>query len=621
MNAAVPQGDGTVVEATPGDVVPARTRSAAAPARDAPAPNFLRSVVADDNKSGKYGGRVVTRFPPEPNGYLHYGHAKSVVLNFGLAAENGGVCHLRFDDTNPLKEDVEYEDSIADAVKWLGYDWGARRYHASDYYDDLYRFAEWFIEQGLAYVDSQSALEMRRTRGTLTQPGTNSPYRDRSTAENLDLFRRMRAGEFPDGAHVLRLKIDMTSPNVNLRDPAIYRIRHATHHRTGDKWVIYPLYDYTHAISDALERITHSICTLEFQDHRPLYDWVIDKLAGGGMLERPLPQQYEFARLNLTYVVLSKRKLIELVEKKFVDGWDDPRMPTLVGARRRGFTPAGFRLFNERIGVSKSDSWIDIGVLEDAMREDLNERAERRVAILDPVKLVIDNYPEGSSEDCFAPNHPHKPELGRRTLPFTRELLIERDDYTDTPPKGYFRLSPGAEVRLRYAYIVKCVGVERDAEGNVTTVHCTYDPATRSGTAGADARKVKGNIHWLSADHALPAEVRLYDRLFAVPYPGARNPRGSRAGDADATPGHATVVAGEDDDAADEAERDYLDDLNPDSKRVITAYVEPALVSALPEEPVQFERHGYFVADLLDHDARHPVFNRTVTLRDSWGKG
>ncbi len=629
MNAAAPHGGGeTLAEVAlresatrANNAAPAGARAATAPApRDAPASNFLRTVIADDKRSDKYGGRVVTRFPPEPNGYLHYGHAKSVVLNFGLAAENGGVCHLRFDDTNPLKEDVEYEDSIADAVRWLGYDWGARRFHASDYYDDLYRFAEWFVQQGLAYVDSQSAIEMRRTRGTLTQPGTNSPFRDRSVAENLDLFRRMRAGEFPDGAHVLRLKIDMGSPNVNLRDPAIYRIRHAPHHRTGDKWVIYPLYDYTHAISDALERITHSICTLEFQDHRPLYDWVIGKLADGGMLERPLPQQYEFARLNLTYVVLSKRKLIELVEKKFVDGWDDPRMPTLVGARRRGFTPEGFRLFNERIGVSKSDSWIDIGTLEDAMREDLNARALRRIAVLDPVKLVIDNYPEGKTEDCFAPNHPQKPELGKRALPFTRELWIERDDYTDTPPKGYFRLAPGAEVRLRYAYIVRCASVERDAAGNVTVVHCTYDPETRSGTAGADTRKVKGNIHWLSAAHAVQAEVRLYDRLFAVPFPGARNPRGSRTEDAAVVPGHAPVVAGEEDDAADEVERDFLDDLNPDSKRVITAYVEPALVTALPEESVQFERHGYFVADLLDHDARHPVFNRAVTLRDSWSK-
>jgi len=627
MSAAVPHGDDVALAATlsrepsPRAVAAHALRAGHAPAggKEAAPSNFLRTVIADDQRTGKYGGRVVTRFPPEPNGYLHYGHAKSVVLNFGLAAENGGVCHLRFDDTNPLKEDVEYEDSIAAAVRWLGYDWGVHRFHASDYYDVLYGFAEWFVQQGQAYVDSQSAIEMRRTRGTLTQPGTNGPYRDRSVAENLDLLRRMRAGEFPDGAHVLRLKIDMASPNINLRDPAIYRIRHATHHRTGDKWCIYPLYDYTHAISDALERITHSICTLEFQDHRPLYDWVIGKLAEGGQLDRPLPQQYEFARLNLTYVVLSKRKLIELVEKKFVDGWDDPRMPTLVGARRRGFTPEGFRLFNERIGVSKSDSWIDMSVLEDAMREDLNQRAQRRIAVLDPVRLVIDNYPPDQMEECAAPNHPQQPELGKRMLPFTRELLIERDDYTDTPPKGYFRLAPGAEVRLRYAYIVRCVGAEKDADGNVTVVHCTYDAATRSGTAGADTRKVKGNIHWLSAAHAVPAEVRLYDRLFAVPFPGARNPWGNRGSDAEAVaPGHAPVVAGDDEEPGDEAERDYLDDLNPDSKRVIEARVEPALVGAAPEDRVQFERHGYFVADLHDHNARHPVFNRAVTLRDSW---
>jgi glutaminyl-tRNA synthetase len=582
--------------------------------------NFLRAIVADDMKSGKYAGRVVTRFPPEPNGYLHYGHSKSIILNFGLAVENSGVCHLRFDDTNPLKEDVEYEDSIADAVRWLGYDWGVHRFHASDYYDALYRFAEWFIEHDLAYVDSQTAEEMRATRGTLTQPGINSPYRDRSVAESLDLFRRMRAGEFADGTHVLRLKIDMGSPNVNLRDPAIYRIRHAWHHRTGDAWCIYPLYDYTHAISDALERITHSICTLEFQDHRPLYDWVIEKLADGGQLERPLPQQYEFARLNLTYVVLSKRKLIELVEKKFVDGWDDPRMPTLVGARRRGFTPAGFHLFAERIGVSKSDSWIDMSVLEDAMRDDLNHNAMRRIAVLDPLKLVIDNYPADANEDCYAPNHPQRPEAGKRALPISRELWIERDDFSEHPPKGYFRLSPGTEVRLRYAFIIRCTGVEKDANGNVTAVHCTYDPTTKSGTAGADARKVKGNIHWLSALHAVPAEVRLYDRLFAVPFPGARNPWGNRGEGEPSAPGHAAVVAGDDDEQAEVAERDYLDDLNPESKRVITALVEPSLVGAAPEDRVQFERHGYFVADIFDHSARHPVFNRAVTLRDSWTK-
>ena len=627
MSAAPPHAKNAITSNVSPDATPKVTRAKGAPqerkdasTRDPAGPNFLRAIVADDMRSSKYGGRVVTRFPPEPNGYLHYGHSKSIILNFGLAAENGGVCHLRFDDTNPLKEDVEYEDSIADAVRWLGYDWGAHRFHASDYYDALYRFAEWFIEHGLAYVDSQTAEEMRATRGTLTQPGINSPYRDRSGAESLDLFRRMRAGEFADGAHVLRLKIDMGSPNVNLRDPAIYRIRHARHHRTGDAWCIYPLYDYTHAISDALERITHSICTLEFQDHRPLYDWVIEKLADGGQLERPLPQQYEFARLNLTYVLLSKRKLIELVEKKFVDGWDDPRMPTLVGARRRGFTPEGFRLFAERIGVSKSDSWIDMSVLEDAMREDLNRHAMRRIAVLDPLKLVIDNYPADAGEDCYAPNHPQHPEAGKRALPISRELWIERDDFSEHPPKGYFRLSPGAEVRLRYAFIIRCTGIEKDVNGNITVVHCTYDPSTKSGTAGADARKVKGNIHWLSALHAVPAEVRLYDRLFAVPFPGARNPWGNRGDGEPSAPGHAPVVAGEDDEQAEVAERDYLDDLNPDSKRVITALVESALVAAAPEDRVQFERHGYFVADLADHTARHPVFNRAVTLRDSWTK-
>jgi glutaminyl-tRNA synthetase len=590
-----------------------------------PASNFLRAVIAEDNRSGKYGGKVITRFPPEPNGYLHYGHAKSIILNFGLAAENGGRCHLRFDDTNPVKEDVEFEDSIADAVRWLGFDWGEHRYHASDYYGQLYDFAEWFIEQGLAYVDSQSATAMRATRGTLTEPGIASPYRDRGAAENLDLFRRMRAGEFPDGAHILRLKIDMASPNVNMRDPGIYRIRHASHHRTGDAWCIYPLYDYTHCISDALERITHSICTLEFQDHRPLYDWVIEKLADGGRLARPLPQQYEFARLNLTYVVLSKRRLIELVTHGHVDGWDDPRMPTLVGARRRGFTPEGFRLFAERIGVSKADSWIDMSVLEDCMREDLNARAPRRMAILDPVKLVIDNYPAGASEECHPPNHPQHPELGRRAVPFSGELWIERDDFSETPPKGYFRLTPGAEVRLRYAFIVRCTGCDKDAAGNVVAVHCTYDADTKSGTPGADARKVKGNIHWLSAAHAVPADVRLYDRLFAVPFPGSRHPWGARGEAAvEAAPlpaGHAPVVAGDDDASDEEAvERNYLDDLNPASKRVITAYVEPSLAAAVAEERFQFERHGYFVADLGDHAPGRPVFNRTVTLKDSWAK-
>ena len=598
---------------------PARNNAPRVKGVPALAPNFLRSIINEDARTGKYGGHVVTRFPPEPNGYLHYGHAKSIILNFGLAAENGGRCHLRFDDTNPLKEETEYVASIEEAVRWLGYDWGSHLYHASDYYDRLYAFAEWFIGQGLAYVDSQTAEQMRATRGTLTEAGIASPWRDRSVAENLDLFRRMRAGEFQDGALVLRLKIDMASPNINLRDPAIYRIRHASHHRTGDRWCIYPLYDYTHCISDALERITHSICTLEFQDHRPLYDWVIEKLADGGQLPRPLPNQHEFARLNLTYVVLSKRKLIQLVNGGFVDGWDDPRMPTLVGARRRGFTPDGFRLMVERTGVSKSDTWIDMSILEDAMRDDLNAVAERRIAVLDPVRLVVDNFPEGAAETCFAPNHPQRPELGRRELRFTRELWIDRDDFMEVPPKGFFRLAPGTEVRLRYAYIVKCTGVERDAAGRVATIHCTYDPTTRSGTPGAEARKVKGNIHWLSADEAVPAEVRLYDRLFRVPYPGARNPWGERGGEAAAAPaGHAVVVAGDDELDAEAAERDFLDDLNADSKRVITALVEPALARAAAEARYQFERAGYFVADRVDHVPGRPVFNRTVTLKDSW---
>ncbi len=464
---------------------------------------------------------------------------------------------------------------------------------------------------------------MRALRGTLTEAGKPSVYRSRSVAENLDLFRRMKAGEFPDGAHVLRLKIDLASPNINMRDPAIYRIRHASHHRTGDKWCIYPLYDYTHCISDALEGITHSICTLEFQDHRPLYDWVLARLAEGGQLPRPLPQQYEFARLNLTHVLLSKRKLIELVAQHDVDGWDDPRMPTLVGARRRGFTPEGFRLFAERIGVSKSDSWIDMSVLEDCMREDLNARAPRRMAVLDPVRLVIDNYPAGQVEDCLAPNHPQRPELDKRAMPFSRELWIERDDYQENAPKGYFRLAPGAEVRLRFAYIVRCVGAEKDAAGNVVAVHCTYDPATRSGTPGADARKVKGNIHWLSAAHALPAEVRLYDRLFAVPFPGARRPPGAVAGAApEGVVAHATVVAGDDVDDVRRAGRAQLARRSQSGFQARDHRVRRARArrNVAAGEAFQFERHGYFVADLRDHAPGKPVFNRTVTLRDSWAQ-
>ena len=553
------------------------------------APNFIRNIIDQDNTASKWGARVETRFPPEPNGYLHIGHAKSICLNFGLARDYGGECHMRFDDTNPTKEEQEYVDSILDSVHWLGFDWGRHLYYASDYFDQLYEFAEHFIKSGKAYVDSLSADQIREYRGTLTEAGKESPYRNRSMEENLDLFRRMKAGEFPDGTHVLRLKIDMASPNINMRDPAIYRIRHADHHRTGGKWCIYPLYDYTHCISDALENITHSICTLEFEDHRPLYDWVLNELANDRKLKRPLPQQIEFARLNLTYTVMSKRKLIELVEGNYVDGWDDPRMNTLVGVRRRGYTPDSIRLFCDRIGVSKADSWIDINMLEDALRDDLNERAERRIAVLRPLKLVIDNYPENQVEYCEAPNHPQKPELGRRKLPFSKTLYIEREDFMENPPKGYFRLSPNNEVRLRYAYIVKCVKVVKNAQGGIEAVHCTYDPQSKSGTAGSDARKVKGNIHWLSAAHALSGEVRLYDRLFVHPHPDAGG-------------------------------KDYKEFLNPHSKEVTSAYLESALASAKPEDRFQFERHGYFVADLRDSKSGRPIFNRAVTLRDSWTK-
>ncbi len=576
--------------------------------------NFIRNIIDADLAKGAYatqtwGGRpgpakvhagappdpakIRTRFPPEPNGYLHYGHAKSICLNFGLARDYGGVCHMRFDDTNPEKEEQEYVDSILDAVRWLGFDWnfnGADNlYYASDYFDFMYEAAEYLIGAGHVYVDRQSAEEMRANRGTLTEAGTNSPWRDRAAAESLRDFREMRDGRHADGSMVLRAKIDMASPNINLRDPAIYRIKRATHHRTGDKWCIYPMYTYAHPIEDALERVTHSICTLEFEDQRPFYDWLLERLAEGGVLARPLPQQIEFARLNLTYTLLSKRKLIELVADKYVDGWDDPRMPTLAGARRRGFTPEGLRLFADRIGVAKADSWIDMSVLEDCMREDLNGRAERRIAVLDPVRLVIDNYPDGKQEECFAPNHPQKPALGKRAMPFSNELWIEREDFMETPSTGYFRLYPGGKVRLRYGFVVECTGCEKNSQGNVTIVHCQYDPATKSGTPGADKVKVKGNIHWVSAQHAYQSEVRLYDRLFKSPHPGA-------------------------------AARDYRQDLNPDSRKVITAQLEPALKNARPEERFQFERHGYFVADRIASKAGAPIFNRAITLRDSWSK-
>jgi glutaminyl-tRNA synthetase len=576
--------------------------------------NFIRNIVEADLANGTYASRtwggkpggakthagapadpakIRTRFPPEPNGYLHFGHAKSICLNFGLARDFGGVCHMRFDDTNPEKEEQEYVDSILDAVKWLGFGWTANGtdhlYFASDYFDFMYEAAEYLITADHAYVDEQSAEQIRATRGTLTEAGKPSPQRDRPVAENLQALRDMRAGKYAEGSMVLRAKIDMASPNINLRDPAIYRIRKATHHRTGDAWCLYPMYTYAHPIEDALEEITHSICTLEFEDQRPFYDWLLARLAEGGLLAKPLPHQYEFARLNLTYVLLSKRKLIQLVEEKHVSGWDDPRMPTLVGARRRGYPPEGFRLFADRIGVSKSDSWIDFSVLEDCMRDHLNETAPRRVAVLDPVKLVIDNYPDQQTEECHPPNHPQKPEWGKRAVPFSKELWIEREDFMETPGKGYFRLFPGNKVRLRYGFVIECTGCDKDANGRVVAVHANYFADSKSGTPGSDTYKVKGNIHWVSARHAYACEVRLFDRLYKDAHPGS-------------------------------GERDHLQDLNLDSKQVITAQLEPALKDAQAEERFQFERHGYFVADLRDSSAGKPIFNRAVTLRDSWLK-
>ncbi|ADI86122.1 glutamine--tRNA ligase/YqeY domain fusion protein [Geobacter sulfurreducens] len=543
--------------------------------------NFLRTIVEDDLKSGKH-RTIVTRFPPEPNGYLHIGHAKSICLNFGLARDFGGRCHLRFDDTNPVKEETEYIESIKESVRWLGFEWGEHCYYASDYFEQLYQWAESLIIQGKAYVDDLTADEIRSYRGTLTEPGKESPSRSRTAEENLDLFRRMRAGEFPDGAKVLRARIDMASPNINLRDPVMYRILHAPHPHAGDKWCIYPMYDYAHGQSDAIEGITHSICTLEFEDHKPLYEWFLDNLPVPNR-----PRQYEFARLNLTYAVMSKRKLLQLVKDGDVTGWDDPRMPTIMGIRRRGFTPEAIRNFCDTIGVGRSDSWIDMSILEESVRQDLNERAPRVMAVLRPLRLVIENYPEGEAEDLTIAYHPQRPELGSRSVPFGRELFIERDDFMEIPPKGFKRLSPGEEIRLRGAYIVKCTGVERDGEGNVTTVRCTYDPETRSGLPGSE-RKVKGVIHWVSATHAVTAEVRLYDRLFTVP-----NPSGD----------------------------DWKELLNPLSVEIVRdCRLEPSLALARPEDRFQFERQGYFCADRVDSQPGAPVFNRTVTLRDSWAK-
>lgn len=670
--------------------------------------NFLRNIIEEDLRGSRFARRrwvgtpgdgnhhaqapldiqkIRTRFPPEPNGYLHIGHAKSICLNFGLARDYSGQCHMRFDDTNPVKEDQEYVDTILDTVHWLGFGYeedGPAGHHenlfyASDYFPYLYRFAEYLIETGHAYVDQQSAEEMRATRGTLTEPGTDSPHRNRTPAESLALFREMRAGKHAEGSMILRAKIDMAAPNMNLRDPALYRIRFAEHHRTGNEWCIYPMYDYAHAVSDALENITHSICTLEFQDHRPLYDWAVERLVPvlrtpqwleaveivkaiaeqgieaqkefalhcynyrhklfasyserdlGILFERwdrnredvladlpaffslltgpdanqfspllthaleerrhdpfDLPHQYEFARLNLTYVITSKRKLLQLVTEKHVDGWDDPRMPTIVGLRRRGYTPEAIQLFAERIGVSKADGWIDYSVLEQALRDDLDPKAARAVAVLDPIKLVLTNWEADRVEDCSAPVHPHHPEMGRRSFPIGRELWIEREDFTETPPKGFFRLFPGNTVRLKYGYVVKCTGCTKDAEGKVIEVQAEVLPDTKSGTPGADSIKVKGNITWVSAAHARPAEVRLYDRLFSDPQPDAGG-------------------------------KDYLQALNPNSKKVVTAFLEPGTAAA-PGLRYQFERFGYFIADAVESTDAKPLFNRIATMKDSWGK-
>ena len=545
--------------------------------------DFLHVRINQDNASGRFGRKVHTRFPPEPNGYLHIGHAKSICINFGLAQEYGGLCNLRFDDTNPVKEDTEYVDSIREDVHWLGGEWDDREYYASNYFDQLYAFAEQLIRDGKAYVDSQSAEEIRASRGTLTQPGTESPYRNRSIEENLDLFHRMRGGEFADGEHVLRAKIDMASPNVVMRDPTLYRIRHAEHHRTGDKWCVYPMYDFTHCLSDSLEGITHSICTLEFVNNRELYDWVLDAL------NVYHPQQIEFARLGLTYTVLSKRKLIQLVKGGFVRGWDDPRMPTICGMRRRGYTPEAIRDFCSRIGVARAENLVEYSLLEFCVREHLNAIAPRTMAVLDPIKVVIENYPEGQVEWFDMPFSQDGSVEGSRKVPFSRELYIERDDFREDPPKKFHRLFPGSEVRLRYAYYVTCKDVIKDADGNIVELRCTYDPESKGG-ATPDGHKIKGTIHWVSVPHAVSAEVRLYEHLFTSPTPG-NTPEGV----------------------------EFTDLLNPDSMRVVTAQVEPALAEFPAGSRVQFERLGYFCVD-PDSKPGAPVFNRTVTLKDSWAK-
>ncbi|MEY2809287.1 MAG: Glutamine--tRNA ligase [Pseudomonadota bacterium] len=602
---------------------PASSQPAADAAEAHKPSHFLRQIIESDLAHNRYASRrwggspgdaqhhakgepdpakIRTRFPPEPNGYLHVGHAKSICINFGLARDYGGVCHMRFDDTNPEKEDTEYVNAILDAVQWLGFNWDSHYngqttthlYQASDYFDFMYRAAETLIERGHAYVDEQSAEEMRLNRGDFSTPGKDSPFRTRTPADNLARFRAMRDGELADGAAVLRAKIDMASPNINLRDPAIYRIRRATHHHTGDRWCIYPMYTFAHPIEDALEQITHSICTLEFEDQRPFYDWLLERLSEAGLLQAPPPRQYEFARLNLTYVVTSKRKLAQLVNEQRVSGWDDPRMPTIVGLRRRGYTPASLQLFAERIGVTKSDSWIDYSTLEGCLREDLEAQAARAMAVLEPLKLVLTNWDEvmgaGVTDTCSAPVHPHHPERGQRSFQIGREVWIERTDYEETPPKGFFRLFPGNKVRLKYGHVIECTGAEKDAQGQVTQVLAKLIPDTKSGTPGADSVKVKGVITWVGADDGVAAEVRLYERLFSDPQPDAGG-------------------------------KDFLACLNPDSLRVVTAYVEPSLAQCSADTRFQFERHGYFVSDRIDHvPGSQPVFNKATGLKDSWGK-
>ena len=564
--------------------------------------DFVRQIVEEDRASGKWGGRVHTRFPPEPNGYLHIGHAKSICLNFGIAQEYGGKCNLRFDDTNPEKEDQEFVDAITDTVHWLGFDWKANGcehlYHASDYFDFMFAAAEYLINAGHAYVDEQTAEDMRINRGDFSRPGVNSPFRDRSAEQNLARFREMRDAKHLDGTMVLRAKVDMASPNINMRDPTIYRIRRARHHNTGDKWCIYPMYAYAHPIEDALEQITHSICTLEFEDQRPWYDWLLARLIEGGLLTAPPPRQYEFARLNLTYVITSKRKLAALVYDHKVSGWDDPRMPTLVGLRRRGYTPESLRLLADRAGTSKSGGWTDYSVLEGCLRETLEEVAPRAMAVLDPIKLVISNWnavmgttPNGDSvlDECNAPVHPHRAEMGRRSFKMGAEVWIERTDFEETPPKGFFRLFPGNKVRLKYGHVIECTGASKDADGRVTSVHAMLVPDTKSGTPGSDSVKVKGVITWVGVSDGLPAEVRLYDRLFTEPQPDAGG-------------------------------RDFLASLNAQSLRVVQAVVEPSLAQVKADEKFQFERHGYFVADRVDHAPGKAVFNLSVGLKDTWAR-